>query len=65
MTHLLPCDLCDVLPGLGLTDTSITFQLDEIVQVCIYELCLLRKVAVEIALEIKSLDLASSCKFIQ
>ena len=23
ITHLLPCDLCDVLPGWGLTDTSI------------------------------------------
>ena len=48
MTHLLPCDvyLCCSKPGWGLTDTSITSSLDEIVRVCIYELCLLRKVVV-------------------
>ena len=54
---LICCPVISVIFYLewGLTDTSITYSLDEIVWVCIYELCLLRKVVVEIALEIRHL----------
>ena len=60
--------ICAVLPGWGLTDTSITSSLDEIFWVCIYELCPLRKVVVVIAwLEIRSLAelFIESCILVQ
>ena len=60
--------ICAVAPGWGLTDNSITYSLDEIVWVCIYELCLLRKVVVVIAwLEIRSLAelFIDSCILVQ
>ena len=56
--------ICDVLPGWGL-NTSIASSLDEL---CIYELCLLRKVVVLIAwLEVRSLAelLIESCILVQ